>query len=73
LVTDDAVGSYEATLEADGAAFRRFAAALLDHGVHVIPRGLMYVSTAHSDVDLEETRAAVAAACASFAREAVAS
>ena len=48
-------------------------AALLDNGVHVIPRGLCYVSTAHTDADLEETRAAMAAACASFAREAVAS
>jgi len=72
FVTDGTVGSYEATLEADGPAFRRFAAALLDNGVHVIPRGLMYVSTAHADVDLEETSAAVAAACASFARETVA-
>jgi glutamate-1-semialdehyde 2,1-aminomutase len=71
FVSDGDIGSYEATLDADPAAFRRFSAALLDNGVHVIPRGLLYVSTAHADDDVEETQAAIASACASFAREAV--
>src|SRR5207248_4697463 len=62
FVADGDVGSYEATLAADGAAFRRFAATLLDNGVHVIPRGLLYVSTIHSELDVEETQAAIAAA-----------
>jgi glutamate-1-semialdehyde 2,1-aminomutase len=44
---------------ADAAAYRRLAALLLDEGVHVIPRGLLYVSSAHSEADLAETRNAV--------------
>src|SRR5581483_8147042 len=52
---------------ADAAAYRHFAAALLDEGVHVIPRGLLYVSAAHSDVDLAATREAIARAAARFA------
>jgi glutamate-1-semialdehyde 2,1-aminomutase len=42
----------------DGDLYRRFAAALLDEGVHVIPRGLLYVSTVHTKEDLELTREA---------------
>jgi glutamate-1-semialdehyde 2,1-aminomutase len=42
----------------DGDLYRRFAAALLDEGVHVIPRGLLYVSTVHTEEDLELTREA---------------
>jgi glutamate-1-semialdehyde 2,1-aminomutase len=52
---------------ADAAAYRHFAAALLDEGVHVIPRGLLYVSAVHSDVDLAATREAIARAAARFA------
>jgi glutamate-1-semialdehyde aminotransferase len=48
--------------QTDAFGFRKFAAALLDEGVHVIPRGLMYVSTAHDDRDMETTRAGVRAA-----------
>jgi glutamate-1-semialdehyde 2,1-aminomutase len=52
---------------ADAAAYRRFAAALLDEGIHVIPRGLLYVSTAHTAEDLAATRAAIARAAAQVA------
>jgi glutamate-1-semialdehyde aminotransferase len=52
VTAEDAAGS-------DAAAYRDFAAALLRHGVHVIPRGLLYVSTCHGDEDLAATRAAV--------------
>jgi glutamate-1-semialdehyde 2,1-aminomutase len=48
--------------QTDAVGFRHFAAALLDQGIHVIPRGLMYVSTAHGDRDMDATRAAVRAA-----------
>ncbi|MBA2701424.1 MAG: aminotransferase class III-fold pyridoxal phosphate-dependent enzyme [Chloroflexi bacterium] len=48
-----------ASLRADSEAYRRFAAALLDEGVHVISRGLLYVSTAHTQADLDETRESV--------------
>jgi glutamate-1-semialdehyde 2,1-aminomutase len=44
---------------ADTEAYRQLAAALLDEGVHVIPRGLLYVSTAHDQADLDETWGAV--------------
>ncbi len=47
------IDRYEQTASADGHAYRAFAAALLDEGVHVIPRGLLYVSTVHADADLD--------------------
>jgi len=52
---------------ADAAAYRRLAAALLDQGIHVIPRGLLYVSTEHADDDVVQTREAVRRAVASLA------
>ncbi len=52
---------------ADAAAYRRLAAALLDEGIHVIPRGLLYVSTAHTTGDVEATRAAIGRAAARMA------
>jgi glutamate-1-semialdehyde aminotransferase len=45
-----------------GATLRRFTAALLEGGVHVIPKGLMYVSAAHTTADVEATAAAVTVA-----------
>jgi glutamate-1-semialdehyde aminotransferase len=53
---------------ADGAGYRALARALLSHGVHVIPRGLLYVSTSHRETHLDETRAAVRAAMQDVAR-----
>jgi glutamate-1-semialdehyde aminotransferase len=49
-------------MAADVGAVRRFTASLLEHGVHVIPKGLMYVSAAHTDADVEATATAAAAA-----------
>jgi glutamate-1-semialdehyde 2,1-aminomutase len=57
--SEDAVNDHPATLRADREAYRHLAAALLEEGVHVIPRGLLYVSAAHTEADLEETREAV--------------
>jgi len=48
----------------DDDGYRLFAAALLQFGVHVIPRGLLYLSTAHSERDLDATRSAVRRAAA---------
>lgn len=62
--SEEPVADHPATLRADMAAYARFAETLLDEGVHVIPRGLLYVSAAHSDADLERTREAVARAAA---------
>ncbi len=67
----DPVETYSDTLNADGRAYRFFAAALLAEGVHVIPRGLLYVSTTHGTVELERTREAVRGACATLARTVV--
>lgn len=57
---------------ADALAYRRFAAALLEEGVHVIPRGLLYVSTAHDLPDLELTKDAVRRAAAHVVKAGVA-
>jgi glutamate-1-semialdehyde 2,1-aminomutase len=65
FVAPEPVTTYADSLTADAAAYRRFAEALLERGVHVIPRGLLYVSTAHTEADLDETREAVARAAAS--------
>jgi len=48
--------------------YRRFAAALLDQGVHVISRGLLYVSAVHTEADLDRTAEAAERAAASLAR-----
>jgi glutamate-1-semialdehyde 2,1-aminomutase len=67
FVSEKPVKTYEDALRADALAYRRFAAALLDHGVQVTQRGLLYVSTAHGSPELEETRRAVAQAAATLA------
>lgn len=62
------VTTYEQTLAVDAAGYRDFAAHLLTVGVHVTPRGLLYVSTAHTDEDLEiTTKALLRAASAAVA------
>jgi glutamate-1-semialdehyde 2,1-aminomutase len=55
---------------ADAAGYRRFAAELLRHGVHVPPRGLLYVSTEHTQRDLDATRVGVRGAARAAAAEA---
>lgn len=52
------VTTYADTLNTDGDAYRQFTAAMLTEGVHLMPKGIVYVSTAHSDEDLERTQAA---------------
>lgn len=69
FISDRPVRTYADALDSDGAGYRRFARALLEEGVHVIPRGLLYVSAAHQDGDLEMTRAAVRRAAAKTAGE----
>jgi glutamate-1-semialdehyde 2,1-aminomutase len=59
---------YRTALTQDTPRYHRFAAALLRRGVRVLERGLWYVSTAHTESDVEETLAAVGPAL----REAVA-
>lgn len=57
--SSEPVESYEHARRADAAGYRGFAEALLEEGVHVIPNGLLYVSAAHEQADLEHTRGAV--------------
>ena len=52
---------------ADFEATKRFAAALLLAGVQIIPRGLLYLSAAHSDRDIEDTEAVIDSALAAVA------
>ncbi|MCA1683333.1 MAG: aminotransferase class III-fold pyridoxal phosphate-dependent enzyme, partial [Actinobacteria bacterium] len=58
------VETYAASIRADMSAYLTFSEALLDEGVHVITRGLLYVSAVHSDADLEETAERVRRAAA---------
>ncbi len=64
--SDAPISDLASARRTDTEAYRRFAAALLDEGVHVISRGLLYVSTEHSDGDLLETRASIARAAESL-------
>lgn len=65
FASSEPIDAYADTTRADPESYRRFAEALLAEGVHVISRGLLYVSTAHGQPELERTRAAVRRAAAS--------
>jgi glutamate-1-semialdehyde 2,1-aminomutase len=64
FVAERPVRSFADLEHTDDEAYRQFAAALLAEGVHVIPRGLLYVSTEHSREDVSETLAAARRAAA---------
>ena len=66
------VTTFEDTLRADHAAYRHLAALLLEEGVHVIPRGLLYVSAAHGDADMTAAEDAITRAMARARAEAAA-
>ena len=66
----DPIDSYEVACASDRERYRRFSLCLLEQGVHVIPRGLLYVSVAHGEQELEDTRAAVRRACVAMAASA---
>jgi glutamate-1-semialdehyde 2,1-aminomutase len=70
FVADLPVPTYVETLAADAGAYRLFAQSLLENGMHVIPRGLLYVSTEHGATELDLARASVAAAAASYVAKA---
>jgi glutamate-1-semialdehyde 2,1-aminomutase len=61
---DHPITSYADTAAADAEAFAVFAERMLERGVNVLPRGWWFISTEHSDEDIELT---VAAARDSFA------
>jgi glutamate-1-semialdehyde 2,1-aminomutase len=59
FVTETPPTSYEATLQSDRARTSSVIAALLGEGVHAIPLGRFYLSTAHDDEDIFRTADAV--------------
>jgi glutamate-1-semialdehyde 2,1-aminomutase len=69
FVSTNPVRSYGDALASDSATARRFSAALLEQGVHLIPKGLMYVSAAHTTEDIETTAAAATVAALKTASE----
>lgn len=58
----EGISTFAGVAQADMESARRFAAALLQAGVQIIPRGLMYLSAAHTDADIEDTKSAIDAA-----------
>lgn len=55
----DSIVDYRSFLDCDMKAYRRFVELLLDEGIRVIPRGLWYLSAAHTERDVELTLQAV--------------
>jgi glutamate-1-semialdehyde 2,1-aminomutase len=62
FVSETKVRTFSQAAATDGDAYARFAEEMLAEGIHLINRGLLYVSTEHTDADLEVTSAAVARA-----------
>jgi len=56
---DKPARTYRETLSADMAAYGAFGMALLDEGVLALPDGRWYISTAHTEADIDSTLAAV--------------
>ena len=54
--------TYRETLSANTASYADFGMALLDEGILALPDGRWYISTAHSEADIDATLAAVARA-----------
>jgi glutamate-1-semialdehyde 2,1-aminomutase len=52
------VSGFQEAASSDVELYRSFVREMLDEGVHMISRGLMYVSTVHTTDDVERTRAA---------------
>ena len=58
---------YRDTLRAQASLYAEFALGMLDQGVLLLPDGRWYLSTAHSDEDIDETIHAVESVCKSAA------
>jgi glutamate-1-semialdehyde 2,1-aminomutase len=63
------VHNYADTLASEGARFARFTERMLERGVIVLPRGWWFLSTEHSDADIELTVEAAREAFAAIAEE----
>src|SRR5690606_15743323 len=60
LTSADAVRDYRDFAATDRAGMARLHAELLRRGVNIVPRGLWFVSAAHTDEDVDQTVAVVA-------------
>ena len=60
LTSAEAVRNYRDFATTDRAGMGRFHQALLDRGVNIVPRGLWFLSAAHSETDIDRTIEAVA-------------
>jgi glutamate-1-semialdehyde 2,1-aminomutase len=69
LTEEDEVWSVSSFERRDQARGARFAELLLGEGVYIRPNGLWYVSTAHTEADVEYTLAAVRRALAALSGE----
>jgi glutamate-1-semialdehyde 2,1-aminomutase len=58
-IAKSAVLTYDDTLTADPEAYVRLAELLLEEGIHVIPRGILYTSTTHTDREISELERAL--------------
>jgi glutamate-1-semialdehyde 2,1-aminomutase len=70
FLNPSSVVSYADAAAADGITLRRFTSALLEEGIHVIPKGLMYVSAMHTADDVRATAAAATTAALRVASQA---
>ncbi|MCU1488600.1 MAG: glutamate-semialdehyde--aminomutase [Acidimicrobiaceae bacterium] len=68
-VATQPVSSYEDTLTADPGAYVRLSELLLEEGIHVIPRGILYTSTTHTDREVKELEGALDRAMGRLASE----
>jgi glutamate-1-semialdehyde 2,1-aminomutase len=64
------IKNYRDTLKDDGAMLGRFLLESCKQGINILPDGRFYVSTVHSEEDVEETVAAIDAVCSRLAGEA---
>ncbi|MEZ5361481.1 MAG: aspartate aminotransferase family protein [Bryobacterales bacterium] len=58
---------YRDTLDDDGELLRKFLTAALEQGIYILADGRFYVSTAHTDADIDETLEALDRALATLA------
>ena len=60
LTDQPAVNNYRDYARCDLAGMGRLHTALLDRGINMVGRGLFFLSTAHTEADIDQTIAAVA-------------
>ncbi|SFR98592.1 glutamate-1-semialdehyde 2,1-aminomutase [Granulicella pectinivorans] len=64
VAADQAVYDYRSSLAMDQELYTHFVSAMVDRGVRIIPRGNWFLSSTHSDADIDQTLDAVEAVLA---------